>query len=111
MAEALSNAVRRQEWIVITGWTPHWMFGRWSLRFLEDPEGVYDEGGAIHTLVRTGLAAEMPGVYRFLDRFHWNQQQLGKLMVWIETDERRDPYAQALRWLRTHPEQVRAWLE
>ncbi len=111
MTEALSEAVRRQEWIVVTGWTPHWMFGRWSLRFLDDPQGVYDSGGAIHTLVRRGLRADMPAVHRLLDRFHWNQQQLGKLMVWIETDQGRDPYAQALRWLRTHPDRVRAWLE
>jgi glycine betaine/proline transport system substrate-binding protein len=111
MTDALSQAIQRQQWIVITGWTPHWMFGRWSLRFLEDPEGVYDSDGAIHTLVRPDLKEDLPDVYRFLDRFHWDQDQLGALMVWIETDRRRDPYAQALRWLRTHPEQVAAWLE
>jgi glycine betaine/proline transport system substrate-binding protein len=103
--------VTRQEWIVVTGWTPHWMFGRWSLRFLDDPAGVYGSGGAIHTLVRDGLAGDMPEIHRFLDRFHWDQPLLGRLMVWIETDERQDPYAQALRWLRAHPAQVRAWLE
>jgi glycine betaine/proline transport system substrate-binding protein len=111
MTAALSRAVRNQEWIVVTGWTPHWMFGRWSLRFLDDPAGVYGSGGAIHTLVRDGLAGDMPEIHRFLDRFHWDQPLLGRLMVWIETDERQDPYAQALRWLRAHPAQVRAWLE
>ena len=87
------------------------MFGRWSLRFLDDPAGVYDRGGAIHTLVRKSLAEDMPEVYRFLDRFQWSQEQLGSLMVWIATDQRHDPYAQALRWLHSHPEQVRNWLD
>lgn len=110
MTEALSQAVRRQEWVVITGWTPHWMFGRWSLRFLDDPKGVYGSGGSIHTLVRTGLEQDMPEVFHFLDRFHWTQDELGRLMVWIQNDGGRDPYGQALRWLRTNPDIVQQWL-
>jgi glycine betaine/proline transport system substrate-binding protein len=111
MAEALSEAVRRQEWIVVTGWTPHWMFGRWSLRFLDDPKGIYGHGGDIHTLARRGLREDMPKVYRLLDRFHWRGDELDQLMVWIRSDSQHDPYAQALRWLRTHPQRANEWLQ
>jgi glycine betaine/proline transport system substrate-binding protein len=111
MTRALSDAIRRQEPIVVTGWIPHWMFGRWSLRLLEDPLNVYGPGGKIHTLVRPGLQDELPVVYRFLDAFSWTPAEIEQLMVWIEQDQGRDPYAQALRWLRAHPERVAQWLQ
>jgi glycine betaine/proline transport system substrate-binding protein len=111
MTDALADAIGRQEWIVVTGWTPHWMFGRWSLRFLDDPQNVYGGTGSIHTMTRPGLEVERPEVQQFLDRFHWTPEEMNRLMVWIASDPLGDPYAQALRWMRTHPERVSSWLE
>jgi glycine betaine/proline transport system substrate-binding protein len=111
MTEALSEAIRRQEWIVVTGWVPHWMFGRWSLRFLDDPKGVYGGEGAIHTFVRQGLDSDMPEVQAFLDRFSWSPEDMGRLMVWIEQGGGLDPYGQAARWVRTQPKVVDRWLQ
>ena len=39
MTAALTRAIKRNNWIVVTGWSPHWMFARWKLRYLEDPRG------------------------------------------------------------------------
>jgi glycine betaine/proline transport system substrate-binding protein len=111
MTEALAEAIGRQEWIVVTGWSPHWVFGRWSLRFLEDPKGVYGGPGRIHTMARRGLAEDHPEVYRVLDRFHWSADEMNQLMVWMVQDQGLDPYAQAARWVRTHPERVQSWLD
>jgi glycine betaine/proline transport system substrate-binding protein len=52
MMKALADAIAHQEWIVVTGWSPHWMFGRWSLRFLDDPKHVYGGTGSIHTMAQ-----------------------------------------------------------
>jgi glycine betaine/proline transport system substrate-binding protein len=87
------------------------MFGRWALRFLDDPKHIFGGEGTIHTMARKGLAAERPELYRFLDRFHWKPADMNQLMVWIEEDKGRDPYAQAERWLQTHPQRVREWLD
>ncbi len=111
MTAELSNAIRRQEWIVVTGWTPHWMFARWNLKFLDDPKSVYGAAEEIHTLVRPELASELPEVYAFLDRFAWSPEEAAQYMIWNQSDYGLYPYEKALRWLYTHPQRVDAWLE
>jgi glycine betaine/proline transport system substrate-binding protein len=110
MTAALTQAVRRQEPVVVTGWVPHWMFGRWALRMLDDPKGIFGDAGAIHTLVRPGLGREMPEVQRFLDRFRWEPRDMEQLMLWIEIDRGLDPYGKARRWLAANPAKVEAWI-
>ncbi|MFV0421076.1 glycine betaine ABC transporter substrate-binding protein [Oleidesulfovibrio sp.] len=110
MAE-LSHAIRHQRWIVVTGWLPHWAFARWQLEFLEDPKGVYADGGNIHTFVRKGLKEDQPELYALLDSFYWTPEDMGQLMLWIQDDKGLFPYEKAQRWLRTHPERVAGWLQ
>ena len=38
MTAALDTAIRRKEWVVVTAWSPHWMFGTWDLKDLDDPK-------------------------------------------------------------------------
>jgi glycine betaine/proline transport system substrate-binding protein len=110
MVAELSHAIRHQRWVVVTGWLPHWMFAQWDLKFLDDPKGVFGEGGHIATIVRHGLKEDMPEVYRFLDNFHWNPEEMGQLMLWIRRQNGMFPYDEALRWMRTNPERVDTWL-
>ncbi|WPL18846.1 Glycine betaine/carnitine transport binding protein GbuC precursor [Thiorhodovibrio winogradskyi] len=109
MTQALSDAIARKGWIVVTGWQPHWMFGRWSLRFLDDPKGIYGGTGAIHTMARKGLKADNPEAHALLDNFHWTAEEMEQLLVW-NTQGDQDPYLQAQRWLLNNPKQVGAWL-
>jgi len=111
MTAELSNAIRKQRWIVVTGWIPHWMFGRWNLKFLEDPKKVYGSKENISTIARKGLQKDMPVIYRFLDRFNWNAKEMDQLMVWIKDDNGMYPYEKALRWIRYNQDQVNSWLQ
>ena len=110
MVEALENAVRRQEWIVVTGWTPHWAFSRWDLAFLDDPENVFGDTEAIHTIVRDGLSEDMPELYAVLERFEWSVRDMSRVMLWIEDGDGVDPYGAARRWVRNNRETVDAWI-
>lgn len=69
MTAELANAIRKLDWIVVTGWVPHWKFARYRLKFLDDPEKVYGGEETIHTLVREGLKEDMPEIYAFLEIF------------------------------------------
>jgi glycine betaine/proline transport system substrate-binding protein len=110
MTAELSNAIRKQKWIVVTGWVPHWMFGRWKLRFLKDPKNIFGAEEEIRTIVRSGLKEDMPDVYQFLDNFNWSPEELEQLMIWIEEDEGMFPGEKALRYMRFHEEQVESWV-
>ncbi len=109
MTAALADAIKNEEWIAVTGWTPHWKFAKWDLKYLDDPKGTYGGEEAIHTIVRKGLKEDMPEVYAFLDNFEWTPDEMAELMVWNQ-EEDSDPYETAKRWIEENPEKVNAWL-
>ena len=111
MVAELSNAIRKQRWIVVTGWEPHWKFARWKLKFLDDPKNVYGGEEEIHTIVRKGLKDDMPDVYQFLDNYSWAPEDLEQLMIWIQEDQGMYPGEKALRYMRYHGDQIKSWLE
>ncbi len=110
MVAELTHAIQKQKWLVVTGWTPHWKFARWKLKYLEDPKNIFGGAEQINTIVRKGLKDDMPEVYEFLDKFSWTPDDMGQLMIWIQ-EPGASPYQAALRWLRSNPEIVQSWLE
>ncbi|MFP4244146.1 MAG: glycine betaine ABC transporter substrate-binding protein [Ectothiorhodospira sp.] len=108
MTGALGDAIRKEEWVVVTGWTPHWKEGRWDLKYLEDPENVYGGEEEIHTVVRKGLKEDMPEAYEILDNFQWSTEQVAELMVMNE--EGGDPYENAKRWVEENRDVVEDWM-
>jgi glycine betaine/proline transport system substrate-binding protein len=110
MTGALANAIKNKEWVVVTGWTPHWKFARWDLKYLEDPKNVYGGEEYISTIVRKGLKKDMPEVYKFLDNFSWTPDEMAEVMVWNQEDG-ADPYENAKRWIKENEEKVKSWLK
>jgi glycine betaine/proline transport system substrate-binding protein len=108
MTRTLEEKIANHEWVVVTGWTPHWKFARWDLKYLRDPRAVYGGPEAIHSVVRRGLLKDMPRVYRFLDRFSWSPDDIHRVMQMIQ--ESGDPYASAAGWVEENPTRVRAWI-
>jgi len=111
MTAELSNAIRKQRWIVVTGWIPHWKFARWKLKFLDDPKNIYGGKEEIRTIVRQGLKEDMPDVYQFLDNYNWTPEDLEQLMIWIQEDQGMYPGEKALRYMRYHEDQIQSWLK
>lgn len=109
MVAALANAINNEEDIVVTSWTPHWMFARWDLKYLEDPENVYGGAEQIHTVVRQGLADDMPEAYAILNAFEWTPEQMGEVML-MNQEEGSDPYENAQQWVEDNQEQVDGWI-
>ncbi len=109
MIAVLESAIRNEQSVVVTGWTPHWKFSRWDLRYLEDPRDVYGGREQIHTVVRVGLPQEMPEVHTFLDQFYWEPEDMEELMN--RNEETGEPYDNAVEWIKENPERVKQWLQ
>jgi len=109
MTAELAHAIQKRKWIVVLGWEPHWMFGRWALKFLDDPKNMWSGKGRINTLVRKGLKEDMPDVYKFLDNFNWKSEDMERLLLWNKMGG--NPYDNAKRWMRANPKVVESWLK
>ncbi|CAM0555180.1 glycine betaine ABC transporter substrate-binding protein [Vreelandella titanicae] len=110
MTAALSSAINNEEDVVVTGWTPHWMFARFDLKYLEDPENVYGGAEQIHTAVRQGLEDDMPEAYAILDAFEWTPEQMGEVML-MNQEDGSDPYENAKQWVEDNQDVVAEWLD
>ena len=108
MAAELQKAYNNEEWIAVTGWTPHWKFSKFHLKYLEDPKGSYGEAEAIHTIVREGLEEDMPRAYEILDNFYWEPVDMEEVMLKIQ--EGMDPEDAAAEWVEANPDKVQEWV-
>jgi glycine betaine/proline transport system substrate-binding protein len=109
MTAALKNAIDNHQWVVVTGWTPHWMWARWKLKYLADPKGAFGGAEDIDTLVRKGLKQDMPAAWRVLDGFHWTPDDMQQVMA-ADQAQGADATADAQAWVKAHPQQVDAWV-
>lgn len=107
MTVALGQAIKNKEDIVITGWSPHWMFAKYDLKYLDDPEGTMGEAESINTMVRQGLADDLPEVYEVLDKFNWTQEDMEEVMLAINDGTSAEDAAKD--WVTNHPEEMAAW--
>ncbi|CAM4345986.1 MAG: glycine betaine ABC transporter substrate-binding protein [Paenibacillus macerans] len=109
MTAMLDKAVKAEKPIIITGWTPHWMFAKYDLKYLDDPQKVYGEAEEIHTLARKGLKEDQPTAYEFLDRFEWTSDEMGEMMTAIQDGQ--DPAEAAKAWADSHEDRVNGWTQ
>ena len=109
MLAALDKAYRNQEWIAVTGWSPHWKFAKYDLKYLEDPKGSYGQSEQIHTLANKEFTQAHPEVAAMLKKFELNDQQIGTLEGYI--NEGMKPEEAAQKWMAENRDLVDSWLK
>lgn len=109
MTVALGKAIKNQEPIVITGWSPHWMFAKYDLKYLADPKGTMGDAESIHTMARIGLEQDQPEAYQILDNFHWDQADMESVMLAINSGA--TPQEAAKEWVTNNQDKVDQWLK
>ncbi len=108
MTASLKSAIDKKEYIVVTGWRPHWKFARFDLKFLEDSKGVYGAAETIYTVAPKTLKTRKPELNQFLVNFNLTEAQLADLMDAIEVSG--DPETSATEWMNNNPEVIEKWL-
>ncbi len=109
MTASLKKAYDTEEPIIVTGWTPHWKFAEYDLKYLEDPKGVYGGEEQIHTIGRLGLEEDLPEAHQILSNFNWTEEDMGEVMVAIQEGEKEDVAAQ--NWIDANEEKVAEWTD
>jgi len=107
MVTALDQAIQNEEDIIVTGWSPHWKFATYDLKYLEDPKEVFGGAEEIKTMARKGLKEDMPEVYTVLDNFNWSIEDMEAVM--LEISEGKDPADAARDWVDANPDKVAEW--
>lgn len=110
MVAALASAIDKEEPIVVTGWTPHWKFAKYDLKFLEDPEGSFGGAENINTITRLGLEEEMPEAYSILERFMWTPEDMEQVML-LTQDEELSFEEAAKQWIGENEDLVSNWTD
>ncbi len=109
MAAALKDAVTRKQPVVVTGWTPHWMWAAYKLKYLADPKNVFGGDETVNNVARKGLARDMPEVHAILSRFKLSLPEEQALMMQNQASG-VDPAKTAADWVSQHPDVVKSWM-
>jgi len=109
MTVALGQAIENEEDVIVTGWSPHWKFSSYDLKYLEDPKGVFGGEETINTFARKGLEEDMPEAYKVLDAFNWTTDDIEAVMLDINSGT--DPEEAAANWINDHADKVAEWTE
>ncbi|MDT8410752.1 MAG: glycine betaine ABC transporter substrate-binding protein [Wenzhouxiangellaceae bacterium] len=107
MTAALARAVRRDEWIVVTGWSPHWKFGAYDLRYLEDPRNTLGSFERVHAMARQGFYQDNPEAALMISRMHFDLDALQKAMFYAQENS----YEEAVdRFIEQHGDLIDYWV-
>lgn len=107
MTAELARDVNAKKPVVVTGWTPHWMFAKYKLRFLEDPKDVYGAAEHVDNVINPDLEKKAPPVVAFLKKFQWKPGEIDSVMLAIQNGAKPD--AAADTWIAAHGDRVNDW--
>ena len=108
MTAALARAIKNQEWIVATGWSPHWKFAKWDLRYIDDPQGVLGGRESSSCIARKGFYQDVPyEVFEFLTRYFIPADDLEAIMY----EARQSSYSDAAdKYIQENPDRIQYWV-
>jgi glycine betaine/proline transport system substrate-binding protein len=107
MTAALKRAVRNEEPIVVTGWSPHWKFGAYDLKYLKDPKGTLGGLERIHAVARKGFYRDNTDAAMTLARMWIPLKDLQAAMY----DARETSYEEAVdEYIENNEARVHYWV-
>ncbi|WP_229130346.1 glycine betaine ABC transporter substrate-binding protein [Ancylomarina sp. 16SWW S1-10-2] len=107
MVASLEKAIKKQEWVVVTGWKPHFKWTKNDLKYLEDPKGIYPQD-ACTIISRKGFAQDKPEAATFFKNFKLEEAQLYELMTAIKDNGEE---AGATKWYKANKVLVDSWMK
>ncbi len=109
MLTQAEQAMKKKEWLIFLGWTPHPIMGDMKIAYLD---GMGDSGfgaATVSTNVRAGYMAQCPNVGKLLSNLKFDLAMEGAMMGPVLKDS-ADPKATAKTWLKANPAAYKPWL-
>ncbi|WP_084102585.1 glycine betaine ABC transporter substrate-binding protein [Demequina sp. NBRC 110051] len=104
MLAELDKALSDGENIAVTLWEPHWAYGAYDLKNLEDPEGTLGEAESIVTYGRSGFGEEFPQVTEWLGNFQMDAELLYDLENKMRDQDTADLEGIVADWIAENQE-------
>ncbi|WP_122942774.1 glycine betaine ABC transporter substrate-binding protein [Brachybacterium sp. EE-P12] len=105
MITELENAIKAEEDIVVTLWTPFWAMPAYDMKALEDPEGNFGEAEALHHLGRSGFKEDFPDAAEWIAGAKLTDEQFGSLEDKVVNEFGEGKEAEAVEaWLEENPD-------
>lgn len=108
MIVSLDEAYKKEKPIVVTLWNPHWVFAKYDLKYLEDPQNIYGDGDDIVFITRKGFDKDHAEVLEWLNNWFMTDEALGGLMAIIEDLD--SPVEGANEWIKENQDLVNEWI-
>ncbi|WP_079478526.1 glycine betaine ABC transporter substrate-binding protein [Halobacillus salinus] len=109
MLAEIGNAVESEEPIVAPLWSPHWVFSKYDLKFLEDPQNTFGGVEKIHHATRQGFADEYPEISEWFKNWKMDDKQIGELIEYVENSE--EPIDGAKKWVEENQDLIDEWVK
>ncbi|MDN4483093.1 glycine betaine ABC transporter substrate-binding protein [Demequina lignilytica] len=106
MLSELDTATSNGENIIVTLWEPHWAYGAYDLKNLEDPEGTLGEAESIVTYGRAGISEDHPEVAAWLGAFTMDADHLYDLENQLNGQDASDYADIVSEWVAANQEWV-----
>ncbi len=110
MMVSVGSAIKKMEWVVWLGWSPHWMNLAYDIHYLDDPENVWgSEPEVVKTMARSGLEKENPNIFKLFTQFKVTPEVQNS---WINqySREKQKPEAVAKEWIKNNLGIVDQWV-
>ncbi|HET7313380.1 glycine betaine ABC transporter substrate-binding protein [Salinisphaera sp.] len=107
MTAALKRAIDNHEWIVVTAWSPHWIWERFDLRYLKDPQKALGGEEHVNIIANPSIKKNRPKIAAFFSRMHFTLDQVNAMLA--EANKTSYDIA-AKHFIEQHPKLVKSWL-
>lgn len=109
MLAEIGNAVKEEEPIVAPLWSPHWVFSKYDLKFLEDSQNTFGGVEKIHHATRQGFEDDYPEISEWFKNWKMDDQQIGELIEYVESAE--EPLSGAEKWVEENQDLIDEWVK
>jgi glycine betaine/proline transport system substrate-binding protein len=108
VSAVIDKAIAAKQPIVFAAWSPNWWWGKWQLKWLEDPKKGYGPIDGVWHLARKGLEVSSPRAFAFYQRYKMSPEQQGAIMLEIVDGMKADDAAK--KFIDANPDLVKSWL-